>query len=142
MAEDNIQAARRLYECFAAGDIPGVLALFDEQLQWQEAEGNPYQPDGNPWTGIQPVLQLFGRLASEWDGFAVHISTLTPIPEGVLAEGRYTGRCRSTGRDLNAEVAHRLTFRNGKLVRFKQYLDTAQMQAVMGSADVSGVPGS
>lgn len=137
MADDNIQTAKHLYDRFAPGDVPGVLAIFDEQLEWREAEGNPYQPDGQPWSGVAPVLALFGRLASEWDGFAVNMSTLTPLPDGVFAEGRYTGRYRSTGRELNAQAAHLLTFRNGRLVRFRQYLDTAQMQAVMGAADVT-----
>ena len=65
MADENIQTARRLYDCFAAGDIPGVVGIFDEQLEWQEAEGNPYQPDGHPRAGVQRVLTLFGRLAEE-----------------------------------------------------------------------------
>lgn len=137
LADENIRSAERLYACFAAGDIPGILAIFDDQLRWQEAEGNPYQPDGQAWSGVQPVLALFGRLATEWEAFAVNMTSLTPIPDGVLAEGRYTGRYRATGRDLDAQVAHVLTMRGGKVVHFKQYVDTAQMQAVMGSRDVT-----
>jgi uncharacterized protein len=48
-------------------------------------------------------------------------------------EGRYTGSSKPTGRALDAEVCHILTYRSGKLTRFRQYVDTAQLQAVRGT---------
>ena len=57
MSQSDVDVAKRLYELFAKGDIPGVLGLFDPQIEWRQAEGNPYQPDGAPWVGPEAVLQ-------------------------------------------------------------------------------------
>ena len=45
----NVQLAKDLYAAFGRGDMPGVLAGFHPEIEWREAEGNPYQPDGAAW---------------------------------------------------------------------------------------------
>ena len=45
----------------------------DPKIEWSEAEGNPYMPSGQAWLGPDAVLNnLFLRLGTDWDGFAVH----------------------------------------------------------------------
>ena len=128
----NVQFAKDIYAAFGRGDIPTVLAGFDPEIEWREAEGNPYKPDGAAWVGPQAVLEkLFMRLGSEWDGFTVTVRTLHDAGEQVVMEGRYTGLYKASGKRLDAQVCHILRFRDGKLVSFQQYADTAQMQAVM-----------
>ena len=128
----NVQFAKDIYAAFGRGDIPTVLAGFDPEIEWREAEGNPYKPDGAAWVGPQAVLeQLFMRLGSEWDGFTVNVRTLHDAGEQVVMEGRYTGLYKASGKRLDAQACHILRFRDGKLVSFQQYADTAQMQAVM-----------
>jgi ketosteroid isomerase-like protein len=73
----NVKLAKDLYAGFARGDIPAVLAGFHPQIEWREAEGNPYQPDGAACVGPQAVLEkLFMSLGSEWEGFTVNVRTL------------------------------------------------------------------
>ena len=43
----------------------------------------------------------------------------------VLAENRYDGTGKVTGRRLNIQAAHVWELRDGKIVRFQQYVDTA-----------------
>jgi ketosteroid isomerase-like protein len=42
----NVQLVRDAYDCFGRGDIPSLLGMMDPNIQWSEAEGNPYQPSG------------------------------------------------------------------------------------------------
>jgi ketosteroid isomerase-like protein len=51
-------------------------------------------------------------------------------------EGRYTGSGTATGRQLDAQVAHVWDFRDGKVVRFQQYVNTAHLQQVLGLGEV------
>src|SRR5436190_17701335 len=128
----NVDLAKDIYTAFGRGDIQAVLALFHPEIQWREAEGNPYQPDGSAWVGPQAVLEkLFVRLGSEWQGFTVHTRTFHDAGEHVVMEGRYTGTYKPSGRNLEAQVCHVLRFREGKLLSFQQYVDTAQLQVVM-----------
>ena len=128
----NIQFAKDMYAAFGRGDIPTVLAGFDPQVEWRQAEGNPYQQDGSAWIGPQAVLEkLFMRIGSEWEGFTVHLRTLHDAGEYVVVEGRYTGTHKPSRRPIDAQMCHVLRFRDGKLVSFQQYVDTGQLQAVM-----------
>lgn len=124
--------ARGIYSAFGRGDVAGVLALFHPEIEWREAEGNPYQPDGAAWTGHERIVELFGRLGAEWDGFGLHDLRLTPTVEGVVTECRYRGTFRATGRTVDFQVAHVLRMRDGLLTHFQQYADTATLQWAMG----------
>ena len=129
----HVPLLQSLYRAFERGDVPAVLAMFDESIEWREAEGNPYMPSGEAWIGPQTVLEsLFARLAEEWDGFAVHPATFHDAGDTVVVEGRYTGTYGPSGERLDAQMCHVWRFRGGKIASFQQYVDTAQLQAVMG----------
>lgn len=128
----NARTIQDLYAAFGRGDIPAVLGGLDEDVAWREAEGNPYQPSGEAWIGPQAVLEnLFVRLGSEWQDFTVHPRDLHEAGDTVVVEGRYTGTFLATGASLDAQVCHVWKLRDGKVTSFQQFVDTAQMQAVM-----------
>ena len=130
----NVQLAKEMYAGFARGDIPAVLAGFHPAIEWREAEGNPYQPDGAAWVGPQAVLEkLFMRLGSEWEKFTVNVRMLHDAGEFVVMEGRYTGTYKPSGKSIDAQVCHVLRFRDGTLVSFQQYVDTGQLLAAMAT---------
>jgi hypothetical protein len=130
----NVQLANDIYAAFGRGDIPTVLAAFHPEIEWRQAEGNPYQLAGSAWIGPQAVLDnLFMRIGAEWDGFTITIHKLHDAGEYVVIQGRYTGTYKSSGRKLDSQLCHVLRFRDGQLVSFQQYMDTAQAQAVMAA---------
>ncbi|MFY9931031.1 MAG: nuclear transport factor 2 family protein [Streptosporangiaceae bacterium] len=143
----NVQLMRDLYEALHRGDVAWVLGVMDLDIEWREAEGNPYQPDGQAWHGPDAVVKnLFMRLASEWDGFTVHPWTFHEAGDAVVVEARYTGTFRATGRKLDAQVCHVWRIRDGKVRSFQQYADTAQLQDVgrppLSAADQPGLAAS
>ena len=132
--DNNVQLAKELYAAFGKGDIPAVLSMCNPDLQWRQAEGHPYQPDGAVWNGPQTVLEkLFKRIGSEWEDFKVNVRSHHDAGEHVVIEGRYTGIYKPSGKSLDAQMCHILRFRNGKLASFQQYVDTGQLQAVMAN---------
>jgi ketosteroid isomerase-like protein len=132
----NVEIMQGGYEAFGRGDVPGVLGLFDPNIEWREAESNPYKPDGKAWIGGDAIVQnLFMRLGSEWDGFTVTPTKFHDAGDTVVAECRYTGVHKATGKSIDAQACHVWTFSDGKVKSFQQYLDTAQMQHAMGTHD-------
>ena len=130
----NVQVAKDIYAAFGRGDIPTVLGGFHPEIEWRQAEGHPYQSDGAVWVGPQAVLEkLFMRIGSEWEGFTVTVVKLHDAGEYVVMEGRYTGTFKPSGKSLDAQACHVLRFRDGKLLSFQQYVDTAQLQTVMAA---------
>jgi uncharacterized protein len=130
----NVRLVQGVYEAFGRGEIPAVLAAFDPKIEWREAEGHPYQPSGDAWIGPDAVLQnLFKRIGAEWDAFKVTPNHFHDAGDTVAVQGRYTGTFKPTRRDLDAQFCHVWKVRGGKVVSFQQFVDTAQLQAVMGA---------
>lgn len=128
----NLDIVKRLYAAFGEGDVPAVLSSFDASIAWREAEGNPYQPSGEPWIGPDAVLEnLFVKLGEDWDDFTVHQESFHDAGGVVVMEGRYTATFKATGKSLDAQVCHVWALQDGKVTSFQQYADTAQLQRVM-----------
>ena len=129
----SMDIIRGLYDAFGRGDIPAVMGAMDPDIEWREAEGNPYEPTGNPWRGPDEVLQkLFMRLGTEWDGFTVFPKEFHDAGDTVVVEVRYGGTNKATGKSIDAQACHVFRVRDGKITSFQQYVDTAQLQDVMG----------
>jgi ketosteroid isomerase-like protein len=130
----NVELIKGIYEAFGRGDVPTVLGAMAPEIHWHEAEGNPYMPSGEAWIGPNAVLNnLLVRLATEWDGFTVRPNNFHEAEDSVVVEARYAGKHKATGRSLDAQVCHVFDIRGGKVTRFQQFVDTAQLQHVMGS---------
>ena len=130
----NVSLMKSLYDAFGRGDIPAVLGAMSPEIRWHEAESNPYMPSGKAWVGPEAVLNnLFMKLGTEWDGFAVHPKTFHAAGDSVIVEARYSGKYKATGKSMDTQVCHVWDLKNGKATRFQQYVDTAKLQDVMGA---------
>jgi uncharacterized protein len=130
----NVTFLRGLYEAFGRGEVPTVLDAMNPDIEWREAEGNPYQPDGSAWRGPDAIVKnLFVKLGTDWDGFTIHTKQFHDAGDAVVVEARYTGTYKSTVKKLDSQVCHVWKIRNGKVVSFQQYVDTAQLRDVMGA---------
>jgi ketosteroid isomerase-like protein len=128
MPQDNADRVKAVYEAFARGDVPFVLAALDPQIEWNEAENFIYA-DKNPYIGPQAVLEgVFMRIGGEWSPFAVVPEEILGSGDTVFARGRYRGTYKATGKRVDAQYVHVFKFRDGKVTKFQQYVDTAQIR--------------
>ena len=124
-----------LYDAFARGDIGTVVAAMADDVEWSEAEGNPWYP-GHAFTGPQQVVEgVFARIGEEYEDFRAEPSRFLHDGDTVAVEGRYSASShRATGRPLDAPFVHVWDVRDGRVVRFRQYTDTRQWADVMGAS--------
>lgn len=128
---DNKALIRSLYEAFGRGEAETVLGAMADDIEWREAETQPYA-SGNPYDSPARVgNEVFGRIMSDFDEFTVTPSLLVADDDTVVATGRYTARHSESGKSLDAQFAHVWTVRDGKVTRFQQYTDTAQMSGLL-----------
>jgi ketosteroid isomerase-like protein len=133
MSEQSVDVVKRAYAAFAAGDVPAVLEVFADDIEWYEAEGMPY---GGVHRGGEAVVQnVFGPISQDVEDFAV-------TPEEYMAAGgtvavvvSYTGTGKATGKVLNLPVVHVWDIQDGKAVRFRQFADTVRYGDVVPAAD-------
>ena len=124
---------RSLYDAFAQGDVPTVLGSFDPEIVWMEAENINYA-DRNPYRGPQAVAEgVFMRIGQDWQDYRVNVEEIIDSGDTVVALGRYMATNKSTKQPLNAQFVHVWRLRDGRIVRFQQYADTAQFARVTGA---------
>lgn len=129
----NLGVIRSVYDAFGKGDLPTVVGAFDPRIEWREAEGNPYEMSGKAWIGGDAITQnLFVKLVEDWDGFTVTPASFHDAGDSVVAEGRYTGTHKGTGKSINMQFCHIWKLSGGKVTSFQQYCDTAQIQDAAG----------
>lgn len=130
---DNAEVVRKLYEAFAQGDVPTVLAAMDPQIEWNEAEHVTFWP-GKAFVGADAVVQgVLARIPATFgDSFRIEVARILDCGSAVVMEGRYKGVALATGKPLDAQVTHIWELADGKLVKFQQYTDTWQFAEVTG----------
>ena len=125
----SLEIIRSAYDAFERGDVPAVLAVLAPDVSWTEAEGFPY---GGTYSGPDAVLKnVFVRLGTEWEGFAAVPHEFVAQGETVVVLGEYSGKYNITGKKFSAPFAHVWNLRDGKVVRFRQYTDTAVVQGAL-----------
>lgn len=129
---DAVAVVQEFYNSLGAGDVARALAVLSPDLEWTEAEGFPYY--SGTWHGPQAVVDnLLAPLARDWTVFSVTAHEFLAEDERVVSFGTYAGTFRSTGRSMSALFAHRWVVRDGKIVRFNMYTDTAKVLEAMGA---------
>lgn len=131
MSEKNVGIIRGMYEASAKGDKASAIACLDPEVVWRLAENFIYAGE-KPRVGPDEVLEGFKRIDEEWEGFAVTPMELLDAGDTVIAKGYYTGTHRKSGKRLRAQFAHFYDLRDGRVIRFQQYTDTAQFIEAAG----------
>lgn len=123
------EVIKGLYQSFAKGDLAGVIGVLDAQISWREADGYPY---AGTYVGPDAVRKhVFDRIMGEWSSYTTVPSELIEQGDTVVGLGMYTGTYAATGKTFSAPFAHVWRVRDGRIVFFDQYTDTALVQAVL-----------
>jgi ketosteroid isomerase-like protein len=131
MPVTNKEIIQGLYESFARGDVPSVVAGFDENISWTEADGFPL---AGTYVGPQAVVEnVFMRLGEFSDNWGVVVDQLIADGDTVVANGRYTWNHKETGTPCEVRMAHVWTLADGKAIRFLQHVDTAMVRDLTGA---------
>ena len=127
----ELNRIKAVYDAFAKSDIPGVLGVLSADIAWTEADGFPY---GGTYHGPKAVLEgVFMRLGSEWIGFAAVPHEFIDGGDTIVVLGKYSGTYKKTNKSFQADFAHVWKLREGKAVRFVQYVDTLVVQRAVDS---------
>ena len=124
----NVQIVQHLYAAFAKRDIQTLLAALADDVDWQLL-GPAKIPHAGPHHGRDQVRRFFATVAETLQVEQFEPRDFIAQGDNVVALGYYTGRVKSTGRQYASEWAHVFTLRNGKVTKFREYADTANLAA-------------
>ena len=131
--QQNLEIVGRGYEAFARGDMEALFTLFDDDIEWI-SPGPPELPTAGMRRGKQQVAEFFQAIDDVFEIQRFEPDAFVADGDRVVVLGSDTSRVKATGKVLDAEWAHVFTIRDGKIVAFKEYIDTAAVVAELQAA--------
>ena len=121
---DNTETIRSGYEAFAKQDIPGVLEVFAEDIEWDVPTT---LPNGGVHRGHAGVTEFFGGIPEAYAELRVEPDEyLDAEGNRVIVRGHHRGR-GNNGVEFEARFVHTWTLRDGKAAEFVEVADSAKI---------------
>jgi ketosteroid isomerase-like protein len=133
--QENLDLARRGYACFGRGDLDGLMALFDEQIEWI-TPGPSEVPIAGRRRGHQQVRAFFDELAKMVDMERFEPKDFLAQGDRVVVTGEERFRMKASGHQITMPWAHVFRMRDGKVVEFEEYADMTPIVADLRASTV------
>jgi ketosteroid isomerase-like protein len=121
---ENIRAIEELYAAFGRADLPFILDMVAEDVEWQHP-----RPADIPWggnrRGREEVAQFFAAIGERLEVEEFSPEQFVAQGDQVIVFGRERMRTRSTGRVYQGKWVHAFKLRGAKIAQFREYTDTA-----------------
>jgi ketosteroid isomerase-like protein len=115
MGQPEVDAVRRFYSAWSAGDLQGMLAEVDPDVEAQPVLGLLYERPS--YKGCSGISRWFEEVDELWDGFEVQVEATHEIDGAVVGFLRLVAMTR--GRESDARIAVICRFRDGKILSFR-----------------------
>ena len=131
---NTIAEIEKLYASLGERDYEGVMSHLADDIVWIVADNSPLA-DQSPYRGIAAVRSgVFERLTAGFEKLIIVTDEIFECGGGrVVALGYYYFRFHGQAEERKAQVAHVWTIREGRAVKFQQYLDTLQVARDAGA---------
>lgn len=128
--QEIIDTVKQMYKAFNDGDIATWLTFFAPTFEWHAADNSPIA-DHSPYCGLDAVRnEVIPRLVTLFPGMQLRPDEILATEKKAIMLGYYYNLPQKAGGTTEAQVAHILTFENGKIIKFQQYLDTYKFAAL------------
>jgi ketosteroid isomerase-like protein len=121
---DLINKIKDIYAAFGRGDIATILSSLTADVSWEfEA------PAELSWSGVrhtpQEVAGFFSGIAAEHADPKLEMTEFFSTNDAVAAFGRYQATVKASGIRVDTPVAHYFKFRDGKISRYINIINSA-----------------
>ena len=121
----NMDVIKSLYETFKDKNWDRFGELSDPNLEWIQNEGFP---KGKHSRGYKQVVEnVFEVFARDWETWSFEICEYLDAGDNIIVLGAYKGTHKVTAKEFSAAAAHVFDLKDGRVRRFRQYTDTAQI---------------
>jgi len=132
MSAQNVAVVRSVYENFAKGDIPAVLAVLAPDIEWVESPQTYLPHHGTHHGPGQVATKVFGMVVGSFDEFAVVPESIHDAGDVIVVEGRAVGTTK-VGGTLDARAVWVWTVHDGLATANHNYHDTDAWRLALGA---------
>jgi hypothetical protein len=138
--QKNIQIVQQMCAAFEQGNIPFVLDLLAEDVEWFVTGSPKHAPLAGVYHGRDQVAQIFSNVGEFLELQQFQAQEFIAQGDQVVVLGHARGRVKPTNHPLEYDWVQVYTLRDGKTVKFREYLDTAAIAEAFHGAKIGSVP--
>ena len=117
----NVDLVNEAYAAFGRGDIAAVIGMLADDVQWTSPETLVH---GGTFKGTGEVMQFFQGIGEAWDGLSLDIESVDALgPDQVAGLVRTSATRRTSGATVGYGAVHVFTLHDGKIVRWREFVD-------------------
>jgi ketosteroid isomerase-like protein len=116
----NTNVIEQAYAAFGRGDIPALLALLDDDVEWTSPRTLPH---GGEFHGPAEVVKFFEGIGAAWDPLTLEVHQVDEVGDMVVGVVRADGTLRG-GKPAGYGAVHVFRVRAAKIQSFHEYVDT------------------
>jgi hypothetical protein len=120
----NLEIIREAYDAFGRGDIAAVLSMQAPNVELEHA-GPKEVPWAGSFRGLDGAKKFFAAIDAEAEVDSFEPQTFLAEGDRVVVLGFEKLRSKRTGRSYEAHWAHSFTLAGGKIIKFREYSDSA-----------------
>jgi ketosteroid isomerase-like protein len=135
MSRENVEAFERAVEANNRGDYEALLAEIDPDVEWHAVFQVMFGGQATVCRGHEGVREYLRDLDEGFDVRHIEISELRDVGKRIVAIGRVRGRGRISGAELDSPISFVAEFRDGKVVRMSDYLDSKEALKAAGLSE-------
>ena len=121
MSQENVELVTGGYDDFNRGDIEGVTARFDPNIEWIEPGGGN-SPAGSFHGPDAVAKNVFAAVPQNFDEFTCTVESASDQGDTVVVTARFKGKNKS-GSELDTLAEHVWNVRDGKVSRMENKVD-------------------
>lgn len=127
----NVRVVEGMFSSLSRGDIPGVLDRLSDDIEWRIAG-----PAELPFSGVHRGREAVARFFRDF-GQAAEFEEFEPreyLAKGdkVVVLGHERQRVKATGRVVHTDWAMVFVLREGRINRFRNYVDSRDVGPTAG----------
>ena len=126
-----MEVVQKTYEAVGRGDIPALLDLLTDDVQWT-FRGPSTIPFAGTRCGREGVTEFFSLVGKNLEFQEFELREFVAQGDTVVVLGFERSLVRPTGRTFEQEWAHVYELRDGKVAEFLALEDTAAHAAAFG----------
>jgi steroid delta-isomerase-like uncharacterized protein len=123
--EKNLATVQAMYAAFGRGDVPAILEHLTDDCEWGIASASSEAPWWRPFRGKATIPEFFRLLGQEIAFTKFQPHSFCTGADHVAALVDIGANVARTGKSMETTSTHHFFFRNGRVTRFLETVDTA-----------------
>jgi uncharacterized protein len=115
VSQENVEILRRSNAALRRGDLTGIYADFDSDVEWRDLQHAPDMPECVH--GLESLSGVLQQWLAAFDSFAAEVEEYIDAGDAVVTITRWHGTGKESGLPIDAYTAEVYEFADGRVVR-------------------------